>query len=163
MMFLAGIFMILSVSCASSLPKKGMEVYAPAKAQKFDDSAPIFSGNVSVRGIVGGHGYSDLTSAEVEFTPNARSAWHTHPRGQLLIVTKGSGLVQEWGKEAKSMKAGQVVWTPAGVKHWHGATDKTSVTHYAIQELVDGPGTNVNWLEKVSDETFKLANKVVNE
>ena len=89
---------------------------------------------------------------QVTFSPCARSAWHTHPAGQTLIVTSGTGWVQQWGGERQQMNTGDVVWTPPGVKHWHGATDVDTVTHIAIQDTVDG--RNVDWMEQVSDQQY---------
>lgn len=94
----------------------------------------------------------DVSAGEVTFLPGARSAWHTHPAGQMLIVTSGTGWVQERGQEKQVMQAGDVVWCPPDVEHWHGATDTTSVTHYAVQQAVDGSA--VNWGTKVTDEEF---------
>jgi quercetin dioxygenase-like cupin family protein len=88
----------------------------------------------------------------VTFEPGARSAWHTHPVGQILIVTAGKGLVQRWGSPAEEIHPGDVVRIPPGVKHWHGASPTTGMSHIAIQEAVDG--RNVDWLEKVSDEQY---------
>ena len=90
--------------------------------------------------------------ASVSFEPGARSAWHRHPRGQVLIVTAGVGRVQQWGGAIEEIRAGDVVWTPPGVKHWHGASPTTSMTHLAIQEALDGKA--VEWLEKVTDEQY---------
>lgn len=89
----------------------------------------------------------------VDFAPGSRSAWHTHPAGQTLIVSSGRGWVQEWGKERREISPGDVVWIAPGVKHWHGATDKTGMSHYAIQETLGG--TNVAWMEKVSEEQYR--------
>ena len=89
----------------------------------------------------------------VNFAPGSRSAWHTHPAGQILIVASGKGWVQEWGKERHDMVSGDAVWIAPGVKHWHGATDKTGMSHYAIQETLGGQ--NVVWMEKVSDEQYQ--------
>ena len=80
----------------------------------------------------------------------ARTAWHSHPLGQMLIVTAGTGWVQQWGGQIEMIREGDVVWTPPGVKHWHGATATTGMTHIAIQEQLDGK--TVEWMEKVSDE-----------
>ncbi|WP_058910322.1 cupin domain-containing protein [Entomohabitans teleogrylli] len=91
--------------------------------------------------------------AYVTFEPGARSDWHTHPLGQTLIVTAGSGWVQEWGKEKVVIKPGDVVSCPPGVKHWHGATSTTSMTHIAIQEATP-EGKNVDWMEKVTDQQY---------
>lgn len=93
------------------------------------------------------------TVFQVNFAPGSRSAWHTHPAGQILIVASGKGWVQEWGKARREIVPGDAVWIAPGVKHWHGATDKTGMSHYAIQEALDGK--NVEWMEKVSDEQYK--------
>jgi quercetin dioxygenase-like cupin family protein len=95
---------------------------------------------------------SRVSAGYVTFEPGSRSAWHTHPAGQVLIVTSGTGWVQEEGAQKREIKPGDVIWTPPGVKHWHGATDKTGMSHLAITEVVDGK--NVDWMEKVTDEQF---------
>ena len=89
----------------------------------------------------------------VTFEPGARTAWHTHPLGQTLIVTEGCGRVQRWGGPVEEIRPGDVVWIPPGEKHWHGAAPKTGMTHIAIHELLDGKA--VDWLEKVSDEQYE--------
>ena len=90
--------------------------------------------------------------AYVNFEPGARSAWHTHPAGQTLVVTAGTGWVQQEGGAKQEIKPGDVIWTPPGVKHWHGATASTGMTHLAINEQVSGK--SVDWMEKVSDEQY---------
>ena len=90
--------------------------------------------------------------ATVTFEPGARTAWHTHPLGQTLIVTQGRGWLQEWDKEAESLNQGDIAWIPPGVKHWHGACAQTAMTHIAIAEAVDG--SPVAWLEKVTDDQY---------
>lgn len=90
------------------------------------------------------------SSASVTFEPGARTVWHTHPVGQTLIVTAGAGQVQRWGGPLESIRAGDVVWIPAGVKHWHGATATAAMTHIAITESLDGK--SVDWLEPATDE-----------
>ncbi|WP_312061840.1 (R)-mandelonitrile lyase [Pantoea septica] len=95
-------------------------------------------------------------AAYVTFVPGARSDWHTHPLGQTLVITSGTGWVQEWGGKRKTVHAGDVIRCPPGVKHWHGATDKTTMVHMAIQESND-KGENVNWLENVSDKQYLQA------
>ncbi len=87
------------------------------------------------------------------FAPGARSAWHSHPAGQVLVVTSGVGWVQERGGERRRIEAGDVVWTPPNVEHWHGATPENAMSHIAIQEAVDG--SVVEWLEPVSDEEYE--------
>ncbi|GGJ42951.1 (R)-mandelonitrile lyase [Deinococcus roseus] len=88
----------------------------------------------------------------VTFEPAARTAWHTHPLGQTLIVTAGKGFVQVWGEEVQEIHPGDVVWFSPGEKHWHGASSDTAMTHIAIQESLDGKA--VDWLEHVSDEQY---------
>ncbi|BFU34348.1 cupin domain-containing protein [Enterobacter asburiae] len=90
--------------------------------------------------------------ATVTFEPGARTAWHTHPLGQTLIVTQGRGWLQEWGKAAEILNQGDIAWIPPGVKHWHGASAQTAMTHIAIAESVNG--SPVAWLEKVTDEQY---------
>jgi quercetin dioxygenase-like cupin family protein len=93
------------------------------------------------------------TGGSVTFEPGARTAWHTHPLGQTLIVTAGCGRVQREGGPIEEICPGDVVWFPPGEKHWHGAAPDTSMTHIAIQESLDGK--NVDWMEHVSDEEYK--------
>lgn len=94
----------------------------------------------------------NASGALVTFEPGARSAWHTHPAGQRLVVVSGLGLTQEWGKPVQEIRPGDVVWCPPGVKHWHGAAPKTAMTHLAVTGTVGG--NNVEWMEKVSDEHY---------
>ncbi|RWL14521.1 MAG: cupin domain-containing protein [Mesorhizobium sp.] len=91
--------------------------------------------------------------ASVTFEPGARTAWHTHPLGQTLIVTAGLGRVQREGAPVEEIRPGDVVWIPPGVKHWHGASATTAMTHLAVQESLDGKP--VEWLEKVSEEEYR--------
>jgi quercetin dioxygenase-like cupin family protein len=111
-----------------------------------------FTGSVRVDPLFGAHAPSTTAGAAVTFEPGARSAWHTHPAGQLLIVTAGVGRVQQWGGKVEEIRPGDVIWTPPGVKHWHGAAPATAMTQVAIQDSV--AGKNVEWLDKVSDEQY---------
>lgn len=95
---------------------------------------------------------SRLTSALVTFEPGARTNWHTHPRGQLLIVTSGKGWTQCEGEPRVEINAGDTIWCPPGHKHWHGATSDTAMSHIAVQEMLDGK--NVEWLEPVTDAQY---------
>jgi len=95
--------------------------------------------------------------ATVTFEPSARTAWHTHPLGQTLIVTAGVGRVQEAGGPAREIRPGDIIWIPAGVKHWHGAAAQNSLSHIAIAEALDGKV--VDWMEKVSDRQYAAAEK----
>lgn len=94
-----------------------------------------------------------LTGSQVTFEPGARTAWHTHPLGQTLYITSGNGWVQEWGKEKIAVKAGDVVNFLPGIKHWHGATMKSMMSHIAVQEKNE-KGQNVDWLEQVTDMQY---------
>jgi quercetin dioxygenase-like cupin family protein len=114
--------------------------------------AANFTGTVRVDPLFQGQGPARTGGASVTFEPGARSAWHTHPAGQALIVTAGVGRVQRWGGKVEEIRPGDVIWTPPGVKHWHGAAPTTAMTHIAIQETV--AGKNVEWMEKVSDEEY---------
>lgn len=98
-----------------------------------------------------------MSGGLVTFEPAARSAWHTHPAGQILIVTSGRGLVQRWDGPVEEIRPGDVVRIPPGVKHWHGASPTTGMSHIALQEVVDG--RNVDWLEQVADEQYRATAK----
>lgn len=115
-------------------------------------SLQYFTGSVSVEGLFPAESPSRVSGGSVTFQPGARTAWHTHPAGQTLIVTSGKGLVQSWGGPIQEMRAGDVVRIPPGVKHWHGATANSVMTHTAIQEEVDGK--NAEWMEQVNDEQY---------
>jgi 4-carboxymuconolactone decarboxylase len=111
-----------------------------------------FTGSAHVEMLFEAVEPSDATAGTVTFEPRARTAWHAHPRGQVLIVTAGVGRVQLWGKPIQEIRAGDVVRIPAGQKHWHGASPQTSMTHIAISEQRDG--TTVQWMEKVNDDQY---------
>ncbi|MFJ4114961.1 cupin domain-containing protein [Pseudomonas psychrophila] len=111
-----------------------------------------FTGTVRVDAPFKGTQDARVSGATVTFEPGARTAWHTHPLGQTLIVTAGAGLVQELGQPARSIKPGDTVWIPPDVKHWHGATATTAMTHIAIAEVLDEKV--VDWMEQVSDEQY---------
>jgi quercetin dioxygenase-like cupin family protein len=114
--------------------------------------AQYFTGSARIDPLFAMHPPMNTSGAYVTFEPGARSAWHTHPAGQVLIVTAGVGRVQRWGGKVEEIRPGDVIWTPPGVKHWHGADPTTSLTHIAIQDTVGGK--NVEWMEKVSDEQY---------
>jgi len=114
--------------------------------------ADWFTGTVRIDPLFPTHEPARTAAASVTFEPGARTAWHTHPLGQSLIVTAGSGWAQQEGGPIEEIHPGDVVWFPAGVRHWHGATRTTSVTHIAIQEALDGKA--VQWMEQVSPEQY---------
>jgi len=120
--------------------------------QSIKGPADWFTGTVRIDPLFDPPEPARASGASVTFEPGARTAWHTHPIGQTLIVTAGSGLVQHWDGPIEEIKPDDVVWIPAGVKHWHGASPTTSMTHIAIQEKLDGKAAE--WMEHVSDEQY---------
>lgn len=115
--------------------------------------AEFFTGTAIISPLFSPHADGGAGAATVTFAPGARSAWHSHPAGQVLVVTSGVGWVQERGGERRRIEAGDVVWTPPNVEHWHGATAENAMSHIAIQEAVDG--SVVEWLEPVSDGEYE--------
>jgi quercetin dioxygenase-like cupin family protein len=111
-----------------------------------------FTGNVRIDPLVDAPEPARIFAASVTFEPGARTAWHTHPLGQTLIVISGCGWTQCWGEPKEEIRSGDVIWCPPGKKHWHGATATTAMTHIAIVEKLDGK--SVDWMEKVSDEQY---------
>ena len=114
--------------------------------------ADYFTGPVVVDPLFGTRELLPSSGAYVTFAPGARSAWHSHPAGQMMIITSGAGWVQEEGGEKREVRAGDVIWTPPGVKHWHGATATSSMRHMVITNMRDGK--NVTWMEQVSDAQY---------
>jgi quercetin dioxygenase-like cupin family protein len=117
--------------------------------------AEFFTGTVRLDPLFSAPLPSRVMTASVTFEPGARTAWHTHPLGQILVVTAGCGLTQCEGEPAVRIRAGDVIWCPPGHKHWHGAAPETAMTHIAIQEALDG--RFITWLEKVTDEEYAAA------
>lgn len=111
-----------------------------------------FSGTVRIDAPFQATEPAKVGGATVTFEPGARTAWHTHPLGQTLIVTQGRGWLQEEGQEAQALNQGDIAWIPPGNKHWHGASSATAMTHIAIAESENG--SPVTWLEKVTDEEY---------
>ena len=112
-----------------------------------------FRGTVRIDPLFDRSDPARVSGASVTFEPGARTAWHTHPLGQTLIVTAGSGLVQRSGGSVEEIRPGDVIWFPPGEKHWHGASPTTAMTHIAIQEKLDGKA--VDWMEQVTDEQYR--------
>jgi quercetin dioxygenase-like cupin family protein len=111
-----------------------------------------FTGRVRVDPVWPASSDADASGANVTFEPGARSAWHTHPLGQQLVIVSGGGRTQEWGKAVQELRPGDVVWCPPGVKHWHGASPTMAMTHLSVTRT--SGGKNVEWMEKVSDEQY---------
>jgi quercetin dioxygenase-like cupin family protein len=115
-------------------------------------SPDYFTGSVRQDPILEAPAPARMRAVSVTFEPGARTAWHTHPLGQTLIVTAGCGLAQIWGGPAQEIRTGDVIWFPPGEKHWHGAAPTTAMTHIAIQEALDG--SSADWMEPVTDEQY---------
>jgi 4-carboxymuconolactone decarboxylase len=130
------------------ITRGGSRAASPALAENF-------TGGVRVEALFEALDPSHASGASVAFEPGARTTWHSHPRGQILIVTAGTGRVQRWGDPIEEIRQGDVVRIPAGEKHWHGAAPRASMTHIAITEHRDG--TRVQWMERVSDEQYNAA------
>lgn len=139
---------------ASTGPRASEEITITRSGAQPSNKGPVeyFTGPVRVDPLFAAIPPSRMSGGLVTFEPGARSAWHTHPAGQILIVTAGKGLIQRWGGPVEEIRPGDVVRIPPGVKHWHGASPTTGMSHIALQEVVDG--RNVDWLEKVSDEQY---------
>ena len=114
--------------------------------------AEYFTGTVRIDRLFQAPDPARVACASVTFEPGARTAWHTHPLGQTLIVTAGAGRAQRWGGSIEEIRPGDVIWFPPGEKHWHGASATTGMTHIAIQEQLDGKA--VDWMEHVSDDQY---------
>jgi len=122
--------------------------------------AQYFTGSVRIDNPFQAEAPGRSSGATVSFEPGARSNWHTHPLGQTLVVVSGLGWTQCEGGPKTEIRAGDVIWCPCQKRHWHGATDKTAMSHIAIAEMLDGK--NVEWMEPVSDEDY-LAGPVVKD
>jgi quercetin dioxygenase-like cupin family protein len=129
-----------------------MEIARNGSQPSMKGPADWFTGTVRIDPLFQPNESRRAAAAAVTFEPGARTAWHTHPLGQTLIVTAGCGRVQREGGAVEEIRPGDVVWFPAGEKHWHGAAPTTAMTHIATQEQLDGKV--VDWMEKVSDEQY---------
>ena len=129
-----------------------MEIKRIGTQQSSKGPEEWFTGTVRIDPLFQTEAPARAAGANVTFEPGARTAWHTHPLGQTLIVTSGCGLVQREGGTIEKIYPGDVVWFPPGEKHWHGASPNTAMTHIAIQEYLDGKA--VDWMDKVSDEQY---------
>jgi len=149
--------MVASAALASGAPAQSAA--APAQQITTAGSTPSlagpaenFTGRVRVDPVWPADGDINASGHLVTFEPGARSAWHTHPKGQRLVVVSGVGFTQEWGKPVQELRPGDTVWCPPGVKHWHGARPANAMTHLAVTGSADGK--NVEWMEKVSDAQY---------
>lgn len=141
----------------SSTGAKRMEITRKADMKTVDGPAEYFAGKVTITGQFQRPDPSRVSGAIVRFEPGARTAWHTHPLGQTLIVTEGVGWTQVEGGPILEFYAGDVLWCPPEHKHWHGATPHEAMTHIALQESLNG--SPVTWMEHVSDEEYSKRSK----
>jgi quercetin dioxygenase-like cupin family protein len=130
-----------------------MEIKRSGSQPSGKGSAEWFTGNVHIDSLHQADAPARVSVANVTFEPGARTAWHSHPLGQTLVVTAGRGRVQNWGNQMEEIHAGDVVWTAPGEKHWHGAAPTTAMTHISIVEQLDGK--TADWMEHVSDEQYQ--------
>jgi len=148
----------LTAACASLLfgaaaaNAEGISITPPGTTPTMIGDAKTFSGQAAVDIKAAGNSGRYGSVGQVDFMPGARTAWHTHPAGQLLIITEGRGWLQEEGQPLREIKAGNVVWIEPGVKHWHGAATDSRMSHIAIAYLRDGKA--VDWKELVSDDQY---------
>ncbi|MGN6368111.1 MAG: (R)-mandelonitrile lyase [Phycisphaerae bacterium] len=130
-----------------------MEIKRPGTTPSSKGSADWFTGTVRIDPLFDRPDPARVSAATVTFEPGARTAWHTHPLGQSLIITAGFGWAQRDGGPIEELRPGDVVWFPPNEKHWHGASPTTAMTHIAIQDKLNG--SPVTWLEKVSDDQYR--------
>lgn len=145
----------LDAHAASVVADQSMTIVRNGEQASIMGAPANFVGNARIDPLFAAQAPSKVSAGYVTFQPGARSMWHTHPLGQTLVVTAGTGWVQREGAERQVIKPGDVIWTPPGVKHWHGATSTTGMTHMAIQEALDGK--NVEWLEPVSEAQYETS------
>jgi quercetin dioxygenase-like cupin family protein len=145
----------ISLALLAAAPADAQSIKITPNGSQPSARGPLqnFTGSVVIDPLFGVNDHTRASAGQVTFEPGARTAWHSHPAGQTLIVTSGTGWIQEWGGEKREIKTGDVVWIRPGVKHWHGATATNGMRHIAIQEYVDGK--NVDWMEKVSDDQYR--------
>lgn len=147
------IAMTLVLLTSAAAQAQTMQVSPNGSRVSVPGPAETFTGTVTVTPLFAPNEHSNAGGGLVEFTPGARSYWHTHPAGQTLIVTAGAGWVQEEGGDKIAIKPGDVISTPPGVKHWHGAAAESSMSHIAITPARDGDA--VEWLEPVTDDQYR--------
>src|SRR6476469_750439 len=135
--------------CLACVQAEAQEITRAGSQPSVAGPAEFFTGRVRVDPVWPADAHINTSGALVTFETGARSAWHTHPAGQRLVVVSGVGLVQQAGQPVETIRPGDVVWCPPGVKHWHGAASTTAMTHIAVTGTVDGK--SVDWMEKVSD------------
>jgi 4-carboxymuconolactone decarboxylase len=145
-------FLASAFSQANQTDSQAIKIIRRGSQSSRQGPAENFTGSVRVDSLFDAHAPARAFGSLVTFEPGARTAWHTHPLGQVLIVTAGTGRVQRWGDPVEEIRQGDVVWIPPGQKHWHGAAPHSSMAHIAIVEQLDGKA--VEWMEKVGDAQY---------
>jgi quercetin dioxygenase-like cupin family protein len=154
----AGVAVAQTSSVATQARSGTMQITRAGSQASRPGPTEYFTGAVRVDPLFPVREPGRASAGNVTFEPGARTAWHTHPLGQTLIITSGFGWVQREGGPIEEVRPGDVVWFPPGLRHWHGATPTTAMTHIAITEALDG--RNVDWMEKVSDDQYRQASGV---
>lgn len=149
------------LTASDALPRasqRSQTITVTRSGERISVKAPAehFTGFATIDRFLVENASTHTSGASVAFEPGARTNWHSHPLGQTLIVTAGLGWVQQWGGPVQVIRQGDIVWIPPGLKHWHGATVSTPMTHIAIQESLNGKA--VEWMEKVSDQQYGISN-----
>lgn len=144
---------MMALGASASVQAQDIQVFPSGSSPSVIANPRNFSGHVVVDLLTPGSVSAPASSGLVSFSPRARTAWHTHPAGQMLIVTAGKGWVQQEGQPRQEITSGDVVWIPAGVRHWHGATSTTAMSHIAVTYLRDGK--NADWMELVTDQEYE--------
>ena len=143
---------VASRALAAEANKPSQTISRAGSQASVKGPAEFFTGTVRIDPLFPANEAAPFSGGSVTFEPGARSAWHMHPTGQHLIVTAGLGRTQAWGGPIEDIHAGDVIWCPPQVKHWHGASPTTAMTHIAITGTINGK--NVEWLEQVTDEQY---------
>ena len=152
-LFLCPVLLPLAAGAGPARETPMIRITAAAAQPTRPGPAEYFTGTVRIDAPFATYAPARVGGATVSFEPGARTAWHTHPLGQTLLVTAGHGRVQEWGGPLRMSAAGDTVWIPPGIKHWHGAAPDSAMTHIAIAEAQDGEA--VTWLEQVSEADYR--------
>lgn len=150
---LTGATLLLAATAGAQAPRAGVEIQRNGSRPSQKGPPETFTGAVRLDTPFSGRAPSKVSGSIVTFEPGARTAWHTHPVGQTLIVTSGCGWIQGEGGAVETIRPGDVVWTPPGVRHWHGGTAATAMTHVAIVESLDGE--RAKWMEPVTDAQYR--------
>lgn len=143
---------LVAATCVYAQSAPTVRISRPGSQPSAPGPADNFTGRAWVDSPFRADAPARVGGGLVTFEAGARTAWHTHPLGQTLILTQGAGLVQVWGGAVQEIRPGDVVWIPPGAKHWHGATPANGMSHYALSEALDGK--SVDWLEKVTEAQY---------